>query len=157
MTRRRLALRVEEPPDAADVETIKKALIAFNEEKTGRPLNPRRFLVSVRDGDGALVGGLTGVTYWDWLYVGELWLDERLRGRGWGRRLLDRAERIAVARGCRAAWLDTFSFQAPGFYRRLGWREFGSLDDQPSGESRHFFWKPLARAPKKRRRRRKGS
>src|SRR5712692_3247481 len=46
-----------------------------------------------------------------WLHIDNLWLDEALRGCGWGRRLLATAERVAVRRGCRGAWLDTRSFQ----------------------------------------------
>jgi GNAT superfamily N-acetyltransferase len=143
MTRRRFALHVDEKPADADVAKVTGGLRAFNEVQTGRPLNARKFAVWVKDGAGAIVGGLTGITYWDWLYVDYLWLDERLRKRGWGSRLMERAERIGIARGCRGAWLDTFSFQAPGFYRRMGFREFGAMKDHPTGESRHFFWKPL--------------
>lgn len=39
--------------------------------------------------------------------------------------------------------LDTFSFQAPGFYRKLGVSEFGHIADYPSGHQRHFFQKCL--------------
>jgi hypothetical protein len=52
-------------------------------------------------------------------------------------------EDAARRRGCRAAWLDTFSFQAPGFYRGLGYRVFGKLAGYPPGHTRHFLWKPL--------------
>jgi hypothetical protein len=46
-------------------------------------------------------------------------------------------------RGFRGAWLDTFSFQAPGFYESIGYQPFGELPDFPPGSRRHFFWKPL--------------
>lgn len=143
MPKPRLALDLDEAPESADVETVIAGLRAFNEKRTGRPIRRREFAVFVRDGDGAIAGGLTGVTYWDWMYVDYLWLREDLRGSGWGRRLIEAAERLAVKRGCRGAWLDTFSFQAPGFYERMGYAEFGVLADHPKGESRHFFWKRL--------------
>jgi GNAT superfamily N-acetyltransferase len=143
----RLALRTDEDPRPQDVESIVTRLRAFNEERTGRPIGARKFAVYVTDGDGAIAGGLVGITYWDWSYVDYLWIEEPLRKRGWGRKLIDRAEAIAVGRGCRGVWLDTFSFQAPGFYRRMGYREFGRMDDHPSGASRHFFWKPLPASP----------
>jgi GNAT superfamily N-acetyltransferase len=148
LTPRRTALRHEKNPAAQDVAKILAGLGAFNAAQVGRPADPKKFFLSVRDGDGVVVGGLVGVTYWDWMYVDYLWLSDGLRGRGWGRRLIERAERIALARGCRGAWLDTFSFQAPGFYRRMGYREFGSMKDHPTGKSRHFFWKPLAKRSK---------
>jgi len=150
MKRPRVALHVDEKPRRAEMMKIVRALRAFNERATGRALNRREFAVYVRDARGALVGGLLGITYWDWMYVDWLWLDESVRGRGTGRKLMARAERIAVRRGCRGAWLDTFSFQAPGFYRRMGYREVGRMLDHPSGHARHFFWKPLARRQRKR-------
>jgi GNAT superfamily N-acetyltransferase len=151
VTRRRLALRVEEKPAAADRREIHRRLRAFNAEQVGRPLNLREFSVFVRDGDGTIVGGVNGVTYWNWLFVEQLWLDESLRRRGWGRRLMAAAERVALDRGCTGAWVDTMSFQAPGFYRRLGYRQFGELPDHPTGSSQMWFWKPLARQASRRR------
>ena len=54
-----------------------------------------------------------------------------------------RAETEALARQCHHAWLDTFAFQARGFYERLGYQCFGTLDDYPVGSSRYFMSKPL--------------
>lgn len=88
-------------------------------------------------------GGLVGATNFGWLFVKYLAVDEALRGRGVGARLLERAETIALQRGCVGAWLDTFSFQAPDFYRRMGYAEFGRLDECPKGHARHFFAKWL--------------
>lgn len=88
-------------------------------------------------------GGLVGATNFGWLFVKYLAVDEELRGSGIGARLLERAEIIARQRGCVGAWLDTFSFQAPAFYRRMGYAEFGRLDECPPGNARHFFAKWL--------------
>jgi hypothetical protein len=63
--------------------------------------------------------------------------------QGWGRALLERAERHARERGCRDAHLTSFSFQAPGFYRKQGYEEFGVLADFPPGHTHHFFRKRL--------------
>ncbi len=150
MTRRRFAMHLDENPTERDVARVIKGLRAFNEVQTKRPINVHKFAIYVKDGDGAIVGGITCMTYWDWLYVDYFWLDERLRRRGWGTRLIECAERIAIERGCRGAWLDTFSFQAPGFYLRMGYREFGRMTNHPKGESRHFFWKRLAKRQGKR-------
>jgi GNAT superfamily N-acetyltransferase len=90
-----------------------------------------------------VVAGATGFTHSGWLYVHYLWVASELRGTGLGQDILARAEAEARQRGCHAVWLDTFSFQAPGFYEKLGYQEFGRLDDFPPGHSRHFLWKPL--------------
>jgi ribosomal protein S18 acetylase RimI-like enzyme len=68
-----------------------------------------------------------------------------LRGQGIGRDLMARAEQRAIALGCHSAWLDTFSFQAPRFYQKLGYEVFGVLDYPPK-HKRFFLQKRLTKA-----------
>jgi GNAT superfamily N-acetyltransferase len=89
------------------------------------------------------VGGFVGETYWQWLYVDVLWVQESFRGEGYGDTLLATAEQEAVKRGCKYAYLDTFSFQAPDFYQERGYVIFGELIDFPQGYSRFFLKKDL--------------
>ena len=90
-----------------------------------------------------IVGGVIGATYWDWLYINLMWVREDLRGQGFGRQLLEKAETEARRRGAKRAYLDTFSFQAPAFYKKLGYEEFGRLEDFPVGHTRYFLVKTL--------------
>ena len=99
--------------------------------------------VVARDIGGVLVGGTYGEVYWGWLHVLVLWVDPSLRRLGLGSQLLARAEAEAVSKGCRAAWLDTFTFQSQSFYRRAGYEIFGTLEQYPDGHSRHFLRKRL--------------
>ena len=132
----------EDDGPVADVEVVGYALHAFNVSFMGaRVHQPVRLFV--RDEAGAVVGGVIADAYLDWMFVQMLWLDERLRGGGTGAELMRRAEEAARELGCTGVWLDTFSFQAPGFYRKLGYEEFGQLDGYPRGFSRHFFRKLL--------------
>jgi ribosomal protein S18 acetylase RimI-like enzyme len=94
-----------------------------------------------RDAAGKVHGGLRGQTYWSWCSIDVLAVAEPYRGRGIGSRLLAKAEEIARARGCLGVRLDTVSFQAPDFYRRHGYTEFGRIDDHPPGHSRLWFMK----------------
>lgn len=96
-------------------------------------------LRALRDGD--LVGVLVGSTNLDWLHVDLLSVDPGARKGGIGGALMARAEAIARARGCIGAWLDTYDFQAPDYYPRLGFSEFGRIDDMPPGRTRYFFSK----------------
>ena len=93
--------------------------------------------------DQEIVGGVIGETYWDWLYINLLWVKDEFRGRGYGQRLLTLAEDEARQRGMKNAYLDTFSFQAPGFYKKYGYQVFGELQDFPPGHQRYFFTKQL--------------
>lgn len=90
-----------------------------------------------------LVGGLVGATYCQWLYVDVFWIHESYRGGGTGTSLLAAAEQEAARRGCQYAYLDTFSFQAPEFYKKLGYVVFGELPDFPAEHSRIFLKKVL--------------
>jgi GNAT superfamily N-acetyltransferase len=102
--------------------------------------------VELRASDGTLVGGLYGATMWGCLMIEGLWVAEALRGHGLGRRLLLAAEELAVARGCRRAWLGTFDFQARPFYERVGYTVFGTLGDFPPNHTHYEMWKALGGA-----------
>lgn len=94
--------------------------------------------------DGSVAGGLIGETYWDWLYISLLFVNEELRGQGYGEQLLMLAEEEARQRGAKNAYLDTFSFQAPDFYLQRGYRVFGELKDFPPGHQRYYLTKQLS-------------
>jgi GNAT superfamily N-acetyltransferase len=66
---------------------------------------------------------------------------EEHRGAGYGIRLMEQAERIARVNECIGLWLDTYEFQARGFYEKLGFEVFGTLDDHPVGQRRFFLRK----------------
>lgn len=93
---------------------------------------------------GSTIGGLWGRSVYDWLYVELLAVPEDLRGQGVGSTLMRQAETIAIERGCVGVWLDTYGFQARGFYEKLGYEVFGVLDDHPRGSQRFFLRKLLA-------------
>lgn len=93
--------------------------------------------------DQELVGGIIGETHWDWFYINLMFINEDLRGGGYGHRLLTLAEDEARKRGARNAYLDTFSFQAPEFYKKHGYEIFGTLQDFPAGHQRFYLRKQL--------------
>jgi GNAT superfamily N-acetyltransferase len=114
---------------------------AYNEATAGKAKH-RWIAVTIRE-RGKIVAGLLGQTYFDWMYVRLLWVADRRRGRGWGRSLIAKAEAEALRHGVRNVWLDSFTFQAPDFYKKLGYREFGRLKGYPAGHDRVFLTKAL--------------
>jgi len=125
----------------ADARLIHDRLDAYNAQFAPPDQHERLVLVVRRDGQ--LAGGLTGGTYWNWLYVEIFWVDERERGHGLGSRILARAEEIAMQRGCRHAHLETHDFQSLAFYQKRGYRVFGELQDLPAGHTKYYLWKEL--------------
>jgi len=131
--------------DVADDDTrqaILAPLQAYNAAQVGHH-GGKPLVLTVRDAAGRIVGGLWGFTGFEWLFTQLLVVPEDARGRGLGSELMRRAESEARARGCRGAWLDTFDFQARGFYEKLGYAVFGELDDYPTGHKRFFLRKVL--------------
>ena len=136
-----LSLDLTDTDSADDVHFIGEALAKFNAERA-RPYDKRALHVFLREG-GATLGGLTGFTNWEWLYIDYLWLPSALRGAGWGARLLASAEDEARRRGCGHAHLYSYSFQAPGFYLKHGYAIYGALEGYPPREKRVLLRKKL--------------
>jgi len=131
--------------DVADEEVrraIAAPLVRFNESRSG-PSGNRPLVIELRDASGAIAGGLWGSTAYGWLFTQLLVVPEQSRGQGLGRRLMSMAEGEALKRGCHAAWLDTFEFQARAFYEQIGYSCFAELPDYPKGSSRYFLRKEL--------------
>ena len=103
--------------------------------------------VSILDSSGRVTGGLVGRTHTipEWLEISILWIEESARRVGLGRRLVQEAEIEARRRGCRYARVITSDFQAPGFYLKLGYVAYGSLENCPPGETVYYLWKKLDR------------
>ena len=93
--------------------------------------------------NGQTIGGLWGSVSYGWLHIDLLYVPEVLRGNGVGSEIMRQAEAIARASDCVGVRLDTHSFQAPDFYRKLGYEIFGILEDNPPGTRRFFLHKRL--------------
>ena len=134
-------VHVDKPGDP-EWGSIGKGIGAYNTLQAGDDHHKHLCLV-LHAPDQVIVGGIIGATYWDWFHIDLLWVEDELRGRGHGRRLLALAEQEARQRGALNAYLDTFSFQAPEFYKKSGYRVFGELQDFPHGCQRYFMTKQL--------------
>lgn len=129
-------------------EAIARLLDAYNDVRSGipDPIAPLALLLR-EPGSELIVGGLWGVSYWRWMFVDQLFVPEAHRGQGLGTALLKQAETKARERRCIGVWLLSFSFQAPQFYLRQGYKPFGNIEDYPPGHSCTYFVKRLAANP----------
>ena len=135
-------ITISDIPDAADKDAVFDALVSFNDSKVGvLPFQPLG--VFIRDEAGKVIGGLMAGSWAEWLFIERLIVPEELRGQGLGRELMRCAEARARERGCAGIRLDTFTFQARGFYEKLGFRVFGQLENYPGKETRFFMSKRL--------------
>ncbi|WLH82890.1 N-acetyltransferase [Pseudomonas sp. FP2338] len=139
-----LAMEVSFHVTAQEREAILKPLRAYNRSHTGKMPSETVGILLRDPASQEVVGGLYGEIAFGWLFIELLSIPDQMRTQGTGTRLMRAAEDLARERGCEGIWLDTFSFQAPGFYRKQGFTEFGHIADFPPGHKRHFFHKRLS-------------
>ena len=117
---------------------LKEYNLNHREASTNVPIG-----VFLEDEGKRKLAGLTGETFGNWLCVRFLFVSEQLRGQGIGSKLLEAAEGEARQRGCKYAFVDTFSFQAPEFYKKHGYQEAFVLEEYPYTGKRHYYTKEL--------------
>ncbi|MFC4560155.1 GNAT family N-acetyltransferase [Virgibacillus kekensis] len=91
------------------------------------------------------VGGISADVYWGWLEINDFWFNEELRGRGFGKTLLQKTEEIAIDKGAQKSLLTTFDFQARNFYTKYGYEVVGEIKDYPPGSSYFTMVKTLVK------------
>ena len=134
--------RITNDGNMRDIDEIHEMLKEYNllhrEASQNIPIG-----VFFEDENNRKLAGLTGETFGNWLWIRYLFVSEQLRGQGIGSKLLAAAEEEARQRGCKYAFVDTFSFQAPAFYKKHGYREVFTLKEYPYTGKRHYYTKEL--------------
>jgi len=128
--------------DEPDWETIGGGIHNFNIQQAGENHHQRLCYV-IQGPEEEVLGGVIAEVYWNWLYIDLMFVKEDYRGQGYGRRLLNTIENKARELGARNVFLDTFSFQAPEFYKKYGYQVFGELEGFPDGHQRYYLTKTL--------------
>jgi GNAT superfamily N-acetyltransferase len=138
-----IKIEIVPQPTEADRQVILELLASYN-ETVGGPAHYEPFAIRLTDAaTGAGVGGLWARIYYDWLFVDLLYVPEEARGKTIGTKLIATAEAFARRKGCSGVWLMTYGFQAPAFYRKLGYRAFTTLNHHPRGNKLFFFRKSI--------------
>jgi ribosomal protein S18 acetylase RimI-like enzyme len=127
-------------PSEGEIDFVNNALARFNDEKVG-PDNHELLNIVEYDADGNVIAGILGGTYWGWMHIDILWVDEKFRKQGIGSKLLQAAEDEAKRRGCHSVHVDTMSWQAPDFYKKHGYVIISELDDIPKGNKKYHLIK----------------
>lgn len=141
-------MQVEIVPSQADAQSESLAafltdrIYEFNVKATG--LDDGLLLAGcIRDDAGDVIAGFNGHTWGGSCELANVWVHENYRGRGIGALLLSAAEAEAVARGCVQVVLATHSFQAPGFYERMGYVRKYTIEGRPQGHTDVIYVKTL--------------
>jgi ribosomal protein S18 acetylase RimI-like enzyme len=135
-------VEVETHPTSHDGQFLADQLYAYNVEQTGYD-DGQYLTLWVKSPLGERLAGLHGWTWGGSCYIQDLWVQKDLRGQGYGTKLLQAAEHEARTRGCHQVILDSYDFQAPGFYQKLGYEVFAVLEDHPRNHRNYYLRKQL--------------
>ncbi|WP_421384894.1 GNAT family N-acetyltransferase [Bacillus salacetis] len=128
-----------------DSDFIRKKVIEHNmghiSDQVKTPLMNESIII--RNEKEEIVGGITATLFWGHCHIDFLWVDDRYRGEGYGKELLGKMEELAKEKGCYLIILDTFSFQAPEFYKKQGFEVIGTVEDFPKGSRQYYLEKRL--------------
>ena len=127
------------PPEAALVDA---GLGDFNE--SAAPLHDVVALCCIARIDGRAIGGAVGRTWGRCCELQQLWVDPAHRRKGIATALVERFEARARERGCTTVYLDTFSFQAPSLYARLGYAVASEIRGFPDGIVKYLMRRELS-------------
>lgn len=134
-------IQLDESPGVEDFRVVLDGVRTFNRAQTGCE-RPRPIACFLRD-EGQIVGGVQGNLWGRSMHIDALWVDERLRGGGYGSKLMKTIEGYAAKHGHPLVYLETTSFQALPFYQRLGYEVFGELPEISEGDTLFFLRKEL--------------
>ncbi len=128
-----------------DADAVARAavdLLAAHAAAQGHPFEATTVALEARR-QGERVGSVHGVLLYRWLLIKYLAVPDEHRGHGIGSALLRELERVAATRGAIGLFVDTYGFQAPRLYQRLGYEELGRLPTPDAARTRIFFRKVL--------------
>lgn len=131
-----------------EADFIDDKIVEFNLQKVPADCENNRIVYwfgkKMTDENGRIVAGcLAARTVWGTAEVSILWVDEAYRKQGLGTQLLADVEKDFRENGCNIVLLDTFDWQARGFYEKHGYSVFGTLEDCPKGHCRYYMKKVI--------------
>jgi GNAT superfamily N-acetyltransferase len=148
MNKNHLSFQICQTPD--EFESTKDGYQAILEglgkniiTKIGNIELERSVQIFIRDKENKAIGGVIGQFFGGWMYISLFWIDESLRNKGYGTKLLKMIENEAIKIGCKYAHTDTYSFEAKPFYEKNGYKLFATLENYPEGHSKYFLKKKL--------------
>lgn len=101
------------------------------------------FNLYLKDKDNFPKGALIGYFFRGALFISTLWISEKHRDKGYGTQLMGEAEHKAKEKRCGHIILNTHDFNAPEFYKKLGFEIAGSIPDFPKGNTHYYLFKKL--------------
>lgn len=138
-------ITLSDAPTEEEVAIIQKSLEKYNREQTNGECDQPGIEINLvlKDNRGRVVGGVIACTVLRVMHLDLLWVAKQYRKLGYGAELVLEAERIGKEKGCITSQTMSFSFQAPGFYQKIGYEVLGIYDGYPDGITEYVLMKRL--------------
>jgi GNAT superfamily N-acetyltransferase len=133
---------VDYAPSEADNVVVREGIVAFNEKIVGE--RDQAFSIFLKNDLGKVFGGIQAFVGSESIYIDILWIEKTLQKQGYGTKLLNTAEEEAIKKGCIFSLVDTWDFQAEGFYVKNGYERIGEIKNYWLGHSKIFLRKKLS-------------
>ncbi len=131
-------------PNETDMKVLVDGMLSYHASK-GHPRKVDKYSITIKNEQGKLVGCVMVSVLWNGMEINSLWVDETMRGQGLGAKLMVMAEDEGRKHGADFAYTNTFTWQAPGFYEKLGYTLYGKLENFPAGNELSYYRKHLAK------------
>lgn len=144
-------IEIQENKEEDFKQYIRKKLHAYNREKCAyiadnTLIEPSRktndYHVVLKD-NGKVIGGAIGHIAYAWYFLDDLWIEKNYRKQGLGTRLIEKIEKIAREQRLIGVRMETWNFQAKGFYEKLGYKVYAIFEDCPPGTVDYFLRKRI--------------
>jgi GNAT superfamily N-acetyltransferase len=130
------------PVQQSDVSELALKLQAYNHQHAGDN-RVEAIGCFIRDLQQNLIGGIYAQLSWGWCSVELLWVDDNYRGHKLASQLIGKIEQYAQDTGISRFKVETASFQALDFYKKMGFEHYTTLEDFPVGHSNYYLKKTL--------------
>lgn len=134
---------IEDGGDSAQVtQFLEDKIYEYNSNRL-KKYDGCYFSKIIRDKNKNIIAGVGGWTWAGACEIAQLWVDESARKLGLGKKLLESAESEAKSKGCLTVLVRTYSFQAPGFYEKYGYKTEYMLSEFPEGFNYYILTKRI--------------
>ncbi|WP_440117874.1 GNAT family N-acetyltransferase [Paenibacillus sp. QZ-Y1] len=133
------------PSTVEDSAYVRQQLVSYNAAHVSDELKNRyeEMNYNIKNEAGEIVAGVLSTLCWNWVELDILWVDSKQRHQGYGSQLLCEVERLAREKHCDFVMLNTFSYQAPEFYKKHGYQLITTIENAPTGHHHYYFKKNL--------------
>ncbi|BBN82351.1 N-acetyltransferase [Pseudoalteromonas sp. A25] len=141
-----MKIELSTSPSQAQLNAISQGIANFNAKYLSNENAHNTGLqcvITVQDENNKIIGGLQACVIWSYCILELLWLDDEIRGRGIGTKLMLQLEAFAKKHDLYQIRTETLDFQAKPFYEKLGYRVYGELENTPPGHISYFLVKQL--------------